>query len=152
MSKIIIGIDPGKSGGIAWKDVEGVVRVEKMPQTPHDCVDFFRECIILGCHDDISCVLEKVAPNSQNGCQGNFRLGQNYGELRMLLATLGISFTEVSPAKWMNAIVPNRPKGGKTPTARKNYIKEKMQNLYPDLKIILATSDALAILTYAMET
>ena len=37
--KIIIGIDPGTNGGIAWITSDGKACVEKMPDTHEDEVD-----------------------------------------------------------------------------------------------------------------
>jgi len=38
---IVIGIDPGKSGGIAWRN-ELYMRSEKMPATERDVVNILR--------------------------------------------------------------------------------------------------------------
>ena len=86
-----------------------------------------------------------------NGCQGNFKLGNNRGSLVTAIRGQGIVLNEVSAMAWMKRLQP-LPKGsGKLRTARKKKIKELMQERYPHLKVINATADALAILGYGIE-
>ena len=84
----------------------------------------------------------------------------------MALIALDIpSDPSVLPSKWQTFFIgkPNYPKIpkeiqgkarkqilAKRKTERKNKIKAKAQALYPHLKITLATSDALGILTWGM--
>ena len=54
--KVIIGIDPGSSGGIAWND--GITtQAVAMPDTPHDIATLFKENFK---YKYIMCYLEKV--------------------------------------------------------------------------------------------
>ena len=63
MAKIIIGIDPGANGGIAFGNEEGsLIDYAKMPDTPKDILDYIEH--IKRTADDIAdpivCYLEKV--------------------------------------------------------------------------------------------
>jgi hypothetical protein len=74
-----------------------------------------------------------------------FNFGANYGALRMALTAAGIPFEEVVPGVWQRGlnIPPRKKTEGKT--AWKNRLKAKAQQLFPSVKITLATADALLI-------
>ena len=42
---MILAIDPGASGGLAWRDDDGVVNCADMPATPGDILDQIRSLI-----------------------------------------------------------------------------------------------------------
>ena len=94
------------------------------------------------------------------------KFARHCGHIEMALIALDIpSDPSVLPSKWQTFFIgkPNYPKIpkeiqgkarkqilAKRKTERKNKIKAKAQALYPHLKITLATSDALGILTWGM--
>ena len=143
---MIIGIDPGKSGGIAYwtdKDKAGAV---KMPETTMDILDTLesleRYCNQTG--DTMKLYLEHVHAFPSQGVKSVWTFGQNYGELRGIITALRIPFETISPNKWMN-IFPARPKDK---ADRKLFFKNIAQERYPNLKVTYATADALCILEY----
>ena len=151
---LYIGIDPGKSGGIAYvydDDATAAVAV-KMPATDRDI------WLALCCHDEANTrvAIEKVGPSRghdngrQQGVSSAFRFGLNYGVLRGCLVASGIPFDVVSPQKWQREFGLVFPKAmGLTSTEKKNRHKAKAQELFPHLKITHAIADALLIAEWA---
>jgi hypothetical protein len=149
---MIIGIDPGASGGIAWHDGERA-RVVKMPATLQDLwvlVDNIRQ-------DNLQCpawdsfrrhpnpetkaYLEQVHSMPGQGVASSFKFGNGFGHLEMALTAAGIPFVRVSPQKWQGAL-------GCRTRGDKNVSKSRAQELFPDLKPTHATADALLIMEY----
>jgi hypothetical protein len=141
---MIIGIDPGGNGGIAWHDGERA-RVVKMPATLQDLwelvdnirQDGFRE----GPWAKITACLEQVHSSPQMGVKSAFTFGNGFGHLEMALTAAGIPFVRVSPQKWQGAL-------GCRTGGDKNVSKARAQELFPDLKPTHATADALLIMEY----
>lgn len=134
--QLIIGIDPGKSGGIAFFFEQGPV-VYPMPETMTDTMD-----LLLG--EDLSrafAYIEKVHSSPQMGVTSAFTFGQGYGALLMLLTCKGIPFEQVTPQKWQKAM-------GCMSKGDKNVTKRRAQELFPGLKVTHATADALLIGEY----
>jgi hypothetical protein len=141
---MIIGVDPGGSGGIAWHDGE-LARVVKMPATLQDLwelvynikQDSFRE----GPWAKTTAYLEQVHSSPQMGVKSAFTFGNGFGHLEMALTAAWIPFVRVSPQKWQGAL-------GCRTGGDKNVSKARAQELFPDLKPTHATADALLIMEY----
>jgi crossover junction endodeoxyribonuclease RuvC len=141
---MIIGIDPGGSGGIAWYDGERA-RVVKMPATLQDLLELV-DNINIACHMNNSinsrcAYLEQVHSSPQMGVKSSFTFGNGFGHLEMALTAAGIPFVRVSPQKWQGAL-------GCRTGGDKNVSKARAQELFPDLKPTHATADALLIMEY----
>jgi len=147
MRNTIVGIDPGKSGGVAWRIHDGCVSSVKMPETLHDTAELLRSIDFTSCEDTIV-YLEKVGFHVKgNNASASVKFARHCGELRGILAALQMPFREVTPVVWQRAMgaLP-KDKGD-----RKRAIKARMQCLYPMQGVTLATADALAILDYAVK-
>ena len=144
--KIYIGLDPGKSGGVAFI-LENSLYTFKCPSTVHDMVDEINFCNKLGPEYEIFAVVEKVWSFPGQGVRSVFTFGENYGTWLGILATLKIPHKLVVPNKCMKHFV-SIPKDKRK---RKNFIKSLAQQLYPNSKITLATSDAVMLAVYAKE-
>jgi len=145
MSKIIIGIDPGKSGGIAWIDETGRACVEKMPDTLADLWELI-DNIAIGCtyYNRSACnkaYLEQVSSSPGMGVVSAFTFGNGFGHLEMALTAAGIPFERVRPQIWQKAM-------GCMTKGDKNVSKRKAQELFPNIKVTHATADALLIAKY----
>lgn len=143
MARRVIGIDPGKSGGIAVMNAEdhSIEAVYKMPQTPVDAVELLSQY-----SQDSTAYLEQVL--TRPGQQGMFEFGRNYGMLETALSALGISHVKVTPQKWEKEFQLHKPKTADHSRAKsehKRILKAKAQELFPRLKITLATADALLL-------
>jgi hypothetical protein len=142
---IVIGIDPGKSGGIAWWRPTAHHAAMKMPATERDLADVMKDLA----DNDCFAYIEKVHAMPGQGVTSMFTFGQNYGFLRGCLIAHGIPFEEVTPQKWQKEFGLVFPKKmGLTPTEKKNRHKAKAQQLFPHLKVTHATADALLIAEY----
>ena len=146
---IIGGIDPGLKGGIAVQNEDGEVFAYKMPETKADILELLRELFPMGSDAVVYC--EKVGrprPGSASGAVATF--ANHCGHLEMALLAIPIRHQYVSPTVWMKISAAGAPKGDGNKTKRKNFIKTRMQERFPGLKITHATSDALGILAYAI--
>lgn len=139
---IYIGIDPGKSGGIAVMDtILSFTQVSKMPETEKDIWEFFR--MLKERHQGgLYAVIEDVHAMPGQGVTSMFTFGSGLGGLRMALIGNGISFEKVSPMKWQKFM-------GCLSKGDKNVTKRKAQELFPNHTITHAVADALLIAEYA---
>ncbi len=150
--KVYLGVDPGANGGLAAVTTSGSFGVASMPDTERDVWEWFADVKrqFPGC--DPFAVIEKVSGYIGEAQPGSaaFKFGASYGGLRMALVAAGIPFEEVTPQKWQKflGIPPRNNKGGETKTAFKNRLKAKAQQLFPGVKVTLATADALLIMEY----
>lgn len=138
----IMGIDPGKSGGIAVLSDEWQL-VMPMPETEADIKEVIKQELDSAKEKEqfLRCYLEAVHAMPGQGVVSMFKFGMNYGIIRGILSALGISFETVSPAKWQRAL-------GCLSKGDKNVTKRKAQELFPLLKITHKTADALLIAEY----
>ena len=142
--KRIITIDPGMSGGIAYVE-DNYVHAIKMPDTLVDLVDRLRELRII-CDE---CIIEKVGQHRiGNSASSSVKFARHCGHIEAICATLGYSIEMVTPQKWMKQLG-SLPKDKK---ARKNKIKEIVQLKCPNIKVTLATSDALGLMVVYNES
>jgi hypothetical protein len=144
-----VGVDPGAGGGIAILHSQGIVRVEKMPATERDIWDLFVWARVkAGQSQQVKGIIEKVGAMPKQGLSSTFKFGVGYGGLRMALIASLIPFEAVTPIVWQRGlhILPRKKEESKTKF--KNRLKSKAQQLFPELKVTLATADALLIAEY----
>jgi hypothetical protein len=139
-----IGIDPGKSGGIAvvFHDAPFSPEAYKMPDTEAGVAELIQE--ISGFHKPVV-YLEKVHAMPRQGVSSTFTFGMGYGFLRGVLVTAKIRFEDVTPQKWQKKL-------GCLSKGNKNVTKQKAQQLFPDIKVTHAIADAMLIAEYARRT
>lgn len=169
----IVSVDPGASGGLAVLS-NGGVESRKMPETTADVFAFLERAQIAAIMADepIRCFMEKVSGfigEAQPG-SSSFVFGQGYGEIIGMLTAMRIPFELVTPQKWQKPLALGKVERTKSPPgateeeqkavknlnakakgAWKNKLKAKAQQLFPDQKVTLATSDCLLILEYARQ-
>lgn len=144
--RALIGIDPGKSGGLAVIGTCGTI-VQKMPETDADLLDWLKMARGMG---ETVAFVEKVHSSPQMGVVSAFKFGQSVGTIRMAVLALGIRLEYVTPQKWqkeLGLIVKGRGLGHGD-TDKKNRNKARAQELYPDINITHAIADALLIAEY----
>ena len=153
VGNMYIGIDPGQSGGISW--IERTVQdgrqvdfiyAEKMPPTEHDVDILFKKLKSKGLN--MKCMIEAVHSMPGQGVASSFKFGKNYGFLRGLLVANRVAFDQVSPQRWQKSLNLQKKSKEETKTQHKNNIKGKAQQLYPQLKVTLATADAIMLAVY----
>lgn len=125
----IIGIDPGKNGGIAVYAIgsRSIIDVTPMPDSPQDMYGFLEPYR----HNSI-CYLEKVGPRPGQGGKAMFTFGQGFGWLEMALLALKIPTHEVPPQKWQKELGTGN-KAGKTDTEWKKHLKTIAQQIHPNV-------------------
>lgn len=139
-----IGIDPGKSGGIAILYMDEVIAA-KTPVTPADIYShlktYSRKC---------TAVIEQVGGYIGEGQPGSamFNFGRGVGHLEMALLACGIPAESVPPRKWQKAMGISSRKKTETKAQWKSRLKSVAQRLFPSENVTLATADALLIAEY----
>lgn len=142
---IVLGIDPGKKGGMALVSHEGTLAqslwAKKMPDpdTERDIADMIQEAAAT--EGFAFAVLEKVNCNGMNGSKANWVLGGQYRAIRMALTLAGVTFYDVTPQRWMKRL--DCMTGGD-----KGVSLGKAQQLFPNQRITKLTSDALLLAYY----
>jgi len=143
-----IGIDPGKSGGIAAINGFGKPFVElavPMPATERDTLDVLYKLGFLNGTMIGRAVVEKVGASPQMGVVSAFTFGKGYGRLLMALTAARIPFDEIAPGKWQQLM-------GCLSGGDKNVTKRRAQQLFPELMITHAIADALLLAEYCQRT
>jgi len=141
----IIGIDPGKSGGLTVIDSDGIV-AHKCPPTPEKMAILFGIALNGHAPIDVQVIMEQVWARPTNGSRHAFSYGTNYGLWFGIAAAHEIKIDLVSPQKWMKEI--GCPKGMDV-KKRKHWLKDKAMELYPSLpKVTLLTADSILIAHY----
>jgi crossover junction endodeoxyribonuclease RuvC len=98
---IIIGIDPGKAGGIAVVSTEASTCID-MPLLASgeiDSLGIFRFLAKLNAGKSF-CILEKAQAMPQQGAVGTFNYGTGFGKIQAVLEILQIPYEEIRPQKW----------------------------------------------------
>lgn len=175
MRKTIISVDPGSAGGIAWwHDIQVVnpTDAKRMPETRRDLIDLFKSIVSqaerLG-HGTVA-YTEKISGYiPDGGASQMFEFGRSVERAGCILETLGVRIIEVTPQAWQKSFAlgvkgTQRVPNGSSPEAKKaikalnarlktewkNKLKGEAQRRFPDIKVTLATCDALLILEYGM--
>lgn len=135
--KTYIGIDPGKSGSIAFINKDNYWTV-KLSEPLADVIELLQDAKAFG---PCLAIIEQVHSSPQMGVKSAFTFGQSFGQLEGMLTALKIPFDRVRPQVWQKAMS-CMSKGDK------NVTKRKAQELFPDIKITHANADALLIAEY----
>ena len=137
----IIGIDPGKNGGIAVIGDYGTY-ANKMPETLQDLWDMIEEIVVSSGYgsepSSYRAFIEQVHSSPQMGVTSAFTFGNGFGHLEMALTAAGIPFERVRPQVWQKTL-------GCMTKGDKNVTKAAAQELFPKLKITHAIADCLLI-------
>jgi len=151
---MIIGIDPGKSGGIAWTSCDPAIidpQAVKMPQTPRDIYDLLFDLATKGIGISVFAFIERVGPMPamgnvkkgipRQGIASTAKFMRHAGHLEMALIATGIPHEFVTPAVWQRNL-------GCLTKGDKNITKAKAQQLFPHIRVTHALADALLIAEY----
>ncbi len=103
---MILGIDPGNTGAIAWLSTEGhLIEVHDLPVVKGSgLIEAVLVDMIRARSDVHHAWIERVASSPQMGVVSAFNFGMGYGKIKGVLAACGIPLTEVTPAKWKGAL------------------------------------------------
>ena len=156
---IVIGIDPGKSGGLVIINSDEVIPEKKVfmhkcPSSTNGMSAILRQAKSSAWIDeqDIHIAIEKVWAFPTDARSAAFKFGVNYGMWLGIIGSLNIPFMEVPPQTWMKAYDP-LPKDKKD---RKKAIKDIAIDMFNDMfnynkRITYAVSDAALIALWCLE-
>ena len=141
-----VGIDPGKSGGIA------ILGADQWEAETHKIADLTLRDLweLLASLEPAVCILEKVSASPQMGVVSAFKFGWSFGSLHMGAVAAGLRVELVTPQKWQRhfgLIVKGRGLGQRD-VDKKNRNKAKAQELFPAVKVTHAIADALLLADY----
>tara|TARA_Y100000034_G_C6676539_1_gene297238 strand:+ start:152 stop:616 length:465 start_codon:yes stop_codon:yes gene_type:complete len=143
-----IGIDPGKSGGIAILTSETAI-VHACPRTIEDMATLIGVCLNDVSAENVRVTVEKVWAFPTDGRRGSFSFGENYGQWQGILASHELDPVYVTPKIWQSHY---EIKKGLPKPVRKKILKQLAKDKYPDtIGITLKTADALLIALYGQE-
>ena len=147
-SKIYIGIDPGRSGGMCVIEND-FIKAYPCPSNIQDMAIMFAMAISVNETKKVVAYIEKVWARPTDGRSSMWKFAENQGAWLGIAGAYEIDLQEVSPQAWMKYL--ETPKLEKT--RRKRYLRDKARSMYPELKkVTLKTADAILIATYAKET
>ena len=144
---IIVGIDPGKSGGVAVIS-EDTVSLKNTPEETTGMADIIRSAQSISYIDgeELTAYIENVHAFPTDGRSSAFKFGMNYGMWLGILGAYRVNVIKVTPRVWMNDYAPL----SKIKNERKKELKIIGQEMFPDTKVTLKTSDALLIAVWGM--
>ena len=96
-----IGIDPGKTGGVALVNSQSPI-LKSMPLLPDRRIDgaVLRDWLCSVDLDGCICGIERAQSMPQQGIKSTFNYGVDYGIVFGILTILKIPFYEIAPATW----------------------------------------------------
>lgn len=145
-----MGIDPGASGGIAMilgSAGGDSVTFKSMPDSEPGVWDLVQ--MMADPVNKVFACIEWITPAFFGAGKASMsKLYGSYKALRMALVAADIAFEDVKTAQWARAldIPPRKRVEGRAEW--KNRLKARAEELFPGLKITLATADALLIAEY----
>ena len=132
----ILGIDPGLSGGLAFRYSDGYIDAQPVPilelkirKTKKRVINTHALAELLKKYSPKHAFIERQQAMPKQGVSSTFRTGLGYGIYIGILATLLIPFTEVSAAKWKKDM--NVPADKDGALLRASQLMPKYVNLWP---------------------
>ena len=116
MKTLFIGIDPGKSGGIAFINN----RTGEIGTNPF-CSSALIELLEEARYYDCVCCLEKVGAMPGQGVVSMFNFGQSVGYIKGMLEAFGIPYQEISPQRWKKEFGLSSDKAASVEVCRKLF-------------------------------
>lgn len=128
-----LGIDPGKSGGLAIVKDKKVIDYWEMPPSVLDLWHVF--LTIDKKYAPAHCYLEQVQSMPNEGHKGAFTFGMNFGRLQAFLAAIGFPHSQVTPQAWQKQMLIVSKKKTETRPQFKERLRVKAQQLFPDVPL-----------------
>jgi len=114
---MILGIDPGLSGALAFMDSEllvydmPTVEISRNGKKKRQ-IDLQKLLSILKLWPVTHCYLENVNAMPGQGVSSMFQMGRGYGQIEMALAALNIPVTYITPQVWKKKMAVPKDKDG----------------------------------------
>ena len=147
--KLILGIDPGKGGGLAvYNEKENETKAIKFMDDLCELSAVVGSIIHGFKADEIYVIVEHVHSFPTDSRPSAFSFGRNLGQWEGILGSHELVKETVAPKTWQNhydvPIIKNKYE-------RKRWLKEIAQTMFPDIRVTLNICDALLIANYAKE-
>lgn len=142
-----IGIDPGADGAMAIISPSREIRVYRFKDQSEQAI---ANAIIVEAIQPCEVFLEKVHSMPGQGVATMFAFGRNLGFLRGVLVASAIPFEDIPPQTWQKGV--GLGKTYPTQAHRKRAHLQYAQQIFPSIKITLATADAILIAEYKYRT
>ena len=149
----MIAIDPGVNGGIAVLLPGQTATAFHMPATDGELLQKLKmagqtTASTVYLEDIVLFVPQRTPGGKQLPSSRMITYGASWGTIKGMLFALGYRIVLVRPQKWQGALGLGNSRG-MTKTAWKNKLKQRAEELFPNIKVTLATADALLILEAA---
>jgi crossover junction endodeoxyribonuclease RuvC len=154
INNIWIGIDPGSLSGAMCVISEDVVyrttvdTYEFNDMTEKDINDVFVHCVA-ACKN-CKAVVEDVHSMPKQGVVSVSTFADHTGCVRGMMIAHQIPFEKVSPMKWMKWYGMKKDKE-ESKDAWKKRLRQKAEQLFPSVKIVKNTADAVLIAKYCKD-
>ncbi len=153
ITPVSFGIDPGCSGGIAAIWGAAPCEVHHLSVSDRSPWDWIQNILLhtVGRNfspGDAFAVIEKnsgYVGGAGNPGSAMFKFGRSAGLLTGFLIAAGIPYEEITPQVWQKALGLPSKKLDEKKGQFKNRLKQKAEQLFPQVKVTLATADALLI-------
>lgn len=153
---VIIGIDPGASGGIAVYIPGQKVKTLKMPKDDVDIRDFFsyyaenyKPLVFL---EKLSVRPDDVAVQGDKAALGKLyriqKMMANFEHLKALIEAAGIPYVLVHPMTWQTKLNLRIRGAEENKAERKRRYQTSAAAKYPEVKVTLWNADALLIMHF----
>lgn len=149
VGKCVLGIDPGKSGGISIITFDGKVFAWGMNNKDRKYVaDLMRTLSYF----KPEAFIEKVHSRPLQSSKATFTFGMMFERVCMGSECFGMNITEVLPKVWQKFLGCQPTVKGidarKAKKIHKNNLKSKVLDLFPGYPVTLSTADAILIGEY----
>lgn len=148
----VIGIDPGRNGGIAIY-LDNVVEVRRMPKEVTD-LSFWLQELQNSCRPLIFVEKLQMRPNDLTDNRGKIyriqRMLADYEALKTVLQMSGVPFALTHPMKWQQGL--NLRIQGEEKAQRKRRYKDIAKYLFPNIRVTMWNCDALLIMSWGLST
>lgn len=139
---MILALDPGCNGGCVYTTSCGIISVA--PKTDGEWLTEISAAYLSGARtaylEDIVLFAGTNMPSSSG-----IKYGASWGFLKGVIMALGFRVVLVPPKAWQKALGLGSSKSHGSRTAWKNHLKQRAEQLFPKIKVTLATADALLI-------
>lgn len=143
----MIVIDPGASGGIVYSKAGKLIAIS-MPKTKGEILQTLRDAQAATPLCDgsvVDCYLETLVKfagrNMPSSAMATY--AGNHGYIEGAAMALGCRVILVPPKKWQAALGLGGSKAHANRNAWKRHLKERAEQLFPDIKVTLLNCDAL---------
>ena len=148
-----MAIDPGASGGVAWRESDG--SIHSMPLKPlygdvFAIMNFLEKRVNV--FTDFIFERQLGAGGEKSNPTRSFRFGEGYGMMVGVVAcnSRPSSMRFILPQRWMKATTPMKSNEFETRSLWKAHLADIARKKFPHGKVTLATADALLLLDYAI--